>query len=212
MKPERKKDIIFVAGIGTDVGKTVVSAILCEAFQADYWKPVQAGTEEGGDIKTIEQLISNKSTKIHPSAVVLPYPISPHASAEKAGIEINSIDLKIPDTENNLIIEGAGGLMVPLNYNELFIDWVKLNNLKVVLVSRHYLGSINHTLLSAESLKTRNIEVTGIIFNGAENKATEKVIELNTGFTVLGRIDELKEVSANSIHEQAEKFKLNGNF
>lgn len=212
MKPPEEKEIYFVAGIGTDVGKTMVSAILCEALRADYWKPVQAGTAGGGDEKTIERLISNNITKIHPSTVVLPYPVSPHASAEKAGISINMNNLKIPETENTLIIEGAGGLMVPLNYKELFIDWVKTNKLKVILVSRHYLGSINHTLLSAESLKIRNIEVKGILFNGSKNEATEKVIELQTGFTILGRIDELNHISAKSIHEQSEKIKLNGNF
>jgi dethiobiotin synthetase len=133
--------------------------------------------------------------------------MSPHASAEKAGIEIDINLIQLPPTNNNLIIEGAGGLMVPVKRNTLYIDLIKNFNSEVILISRNYLGSINHTLLSAEALMVRNIPVKGIIFNGNENEATESVILEMTGFKLLGRIDEGKIIDKFFVLEQAERFK-----
>jgi dethiobiotin synthetase len=197
----------FVTGIGTDVGKTVASAILCEAMQADYWKPVQAGDLKKSDRIKVNKLISNRNSKCWEEAYALPYAMSPHASAEKAGIEIDINLIQLPPTNNNLIIEGAGGLMVPVKRNTLYIDLIKNFNAEVILVSRNYLGSINHTLLSAEALMVRNIPVKGIIFNGNENEATESVILEMTGFKLLGRIDEGKIIDKFFVLEQAERFK-----
>jgi dethiobiotin synthetase len=178
----------FVTGIGTGVGKSVMSALLCEALEADYWKPVQAGELEFTDTDFVRSLVSSNSRIFHPEAYRLPYPLSPHASAERAGIEIDPKSIRSPETSNKLIIEGAGGLMVPLNRNTLYIDLLSEMNTEVILVSQHYLGSINHTLLSAESLMLRNIPVKGIIFNGDENQETESILLEMTGFTCLGRI------------------------
>jgi dethiobiotin synthetase len=203
---------LFIAGIGTGVGKTIASAILCELFEADYWKPVQAGDIDNGDKSKIKQLISNKKSFIHPEAYCLPYPVSPHASAEKAGTTVNENNLIIPETSDKLIIEGAGGLLVPLNYETLYIDWIKKINIRVVLISRHYLGSINHTLLSCESLRARNIHVEGILFNGIENKQTENVIEQHSGYPVLGRIDPVNRVTKKFVRDQALKLKRNEYF
>jgi len=197
----------FVTGIGTDVGKTVASAILCEAMQADYWKPVQAGDLKKSDRIKVNKLISNRNSKCWEEAYALPYAMSPHASAEKAGIEIDINLIQLPPTNNNLIIEGAGGLMVPVKRNTLYIDIIKNFNAEVILISRNYLGSINHTLLSAEALMVRNIPVKGIIFNGNENEATESVILEMTGFKLLGRIDEGKIIDKFFVLEQAERFK-----
>ncbi len=197
----------FVTGIGTDVGKTVASAILCEAMQADYWKPVQAGDLKKSDRIKVNKLISNRNSKCWEEAYALPYAMSPHASAEKAGIEIDINLIQLPPTNNNLIIEGAGGLMVPVKRNTLYIDLIKNFNAEVILISRNYLGSINHTLLSAEALMVRNIPVKGIIFNGNENEATESVILEMTGFKLLGRIDEGKIIDKFFVLEQAERFK-----
>ena len=197
----------FVTGIGTDVGKTVASAILCEAMQADYWKPVQAGDLKKSDRIKVNKLISNRNSKCWEEAYALPYAMSPHASAEKAGIEIDLNLIQLPPTNNNLIIEGAGGLMVPVKRNTLYIDLIKNFNAEVILISRNYLGSINHTLLSAEALMVRNIPVKGIIFNGNENEATESVILEMTGFKLLGRIDEGKIIDKFFVLEQAERFK-----
>jgi len=197
----------FVSGIGTDVGKTVASAILCEALGADYWKPLQAGDLDNSDTIKVSKLISNKKSKFWKEAYALPYPMSPHASAEKAGIEIDLNLIHLPEISNNLIIEGAGGLMVPVNRNTLYLDLIPKFNAEVILISRNYLGSINHTLLSAEALMVRGVPVKGIIFNGNENEATESIILEMTGFSFLGRIDEGKKIDKKFILKQAERFK-----
>lgn len=181
----------FVTGIGTDVGKTVASAILVEALEADYWKPIQSGAVTDSDRNTVQSLISNNRSVFHKEVYSLREPLSPHAAAELDNIEIKLENIPLPYTHNTLIIEGAGGLMVPLNYNGLMVvDLINHCKAEAILVSRNYLGSINHTLLSVEALKNRNIPITGIIFNGAENKATERVILEQTGLRVLGRIND----------------------
>ncbi|MBL1232094.1 MAG: dethiobiotin synthase [Flavobacteriales bacterium] len=178
----------FITGIGTNIGKTIVSAILTEALEADYWKPVQAGDLENSDTNKVKNLVSNKKSVFHKEAYCLTQPMSPHAAAKMDGIEINLNEIKPPTTNNNLIIEGAGGLMVPLNDKDLIIDLIKKLNAEVILVSQNYLGSINHTLLSIESLKARNIKVKGIIFNGDGNITTEKFILSYTKVNCLGRL------------------------
>lgn len=181
----------FVTGIGTDVGKTVASAILVEALEADYWKPIQSGAVTDSDRNTVQSLISNSRSVFHKEVYSLREPLSPHAAAELDNIEIKLENITFPYTHNTLIIEGAGGLMVPLNYNGLMVvDLINHCKAEAILVSRHYLGSINHTLLSIEALKSREIPIAGIIFNGAENKATERVILEQTGVRMLGRINE----------------------
>ena len=178
----------FITGIGTNIGKTIVSAILTEALEADYWKPIQAGDLEFSDSLKVENLISTTKTKIHPEAYRLNQPMSPHAAAKLDNISIDLEKIELPKTTNHLIIEGAGGLMVPLNDNELLIDLIQKLDVEVILVSQNYLGSINHTLLSLEVLKSKNLNVLGIIFNGEENTETEKYILNYTGVAKLGRI------------------------
>ncbi len=186
MAPKR----YFVTGIGTDVGKTVASAILVEALEADYWKPIQSGATTDSDRRTVQSLITNTKSVFHPEVYSLTEPLSPHAAAELDGVELQLDKIAVPETENTLIIEGAGGLMVPLNYKGLMVvDLITYCKAEAILVSRNYLGSINHTLLSIEALINRNIPIKGIIINGAENKATERVI-LDTGIPMLGRINE----------------------
>ncbi|GEO05373.1 ATP-dependent dethiobiotin synthetase BioD [Adhaeribacter aerolatus] len=176
---------IFVTGIGTEVGKTVVSAILTEALEADYWKPVQSGAETDSDTETVKALIQNRKSFFHPEAYRLPLPLSPHEAAEAAGVNILLENIKLPSTANHLIIEGAGGLFVPLNQKDLIVDLLPAFGCEVVLVSRNYLGSINHTLLTWEALKIRNIKVLGLVFNGEPNAATENFILNYTGIPKL---------------------------
>jgi dethiobiotin synthetase len=178
----------IVAGIGTEIGKTVVSAILVEALQADYWKPIQSGALEDSDTETVRQLISNSRSRFHPEAYRLREPLSPHAAAAIDGVTIALENLVIPETDNSLIIELAGGLMVPLNDTDLNIDFVQQTGLPVVLVSRNYLGSINHTLLSVDALKNRQIPIMGLIFNGETTPASESFIINYTQIPCLGRI------------------------
>jgi dethiobiotin synthetase len=198
---------LFVTGIGTEVGKTIVSAILTEALAADYWKPVQAGDLHFSDTHKVENLISNSKTNFHPEAFRLNHPMSPHAAAERDEINIQLADIKLPDTENHLIIEGAGGLMVPLNHKDCLIDLLPQLGCEVILVSRHYLGSINHTLLSVEALQHRNIPIKGIIFNGNENADTESVILAMTGLSFLGRIEEEDSFNKETVLSYSQQFK-----
>jgi dethiobiotin synthetase len=200
------KGSYFISGIGTGIGKTVISAILVEALKADYWKPVQAGGLDATDSMEVQSLVSNSNSVFHPEVYRLPYPVSPHASAARAGIEIEPNRFQLPTTNNRLIVEGAGGLLVPLNSKLLLIDLIELLGLPVVLVSRHYLGSINHTLLSAEALKNRQISVRGILFNGAENRESESVIQEITGLEVLGRVEETEQVDREFILNQSKQF------
>ena len=196
----------FVAGIGTGVGKTVASAILCKALKANYWKPFQSGDLEYSDTDRVNDLINDTAHISFAEAYRLPYPVSPHASAERAGITIHADALEIPRHNSTLIIEGAGGLLVPLRYDTLYLDIIPQFEAEVILVSRHYLGSINHTLLSIEALKSRNIRVKGILFNGCEVPETEKVISQTSPWPILGRIDDTDQADANFVAEQALKF------
>ena len=196
-----------ISGIGTDVGKTVASAIIAEALDASYWKPVQAGDLYFSDTMKVDHWTDEKVTVL-PERYRLNQPMSPHAAAEKDGISIEIEDFQLPEVESNLIIEGAGGLMVPVNSNGLlYIDLFQKWNVPVILVSRHYLGSINHTLLSVEALKSRNIPVEGIVFVGDENTTTESIILQVTGFKMIGRIPIAEEVNSSFVSEQAQKMK-----
>ncbi|MFK8270469.1 dethiobiotin synthase [Capnocytophaga stomatis] len=201
------KNTYFITGISTDVGKTIVSAIITEALQADYWKPIQAGDLENSDTHKVKRLISNNKTLFHSSSYALNTPASPHLSAELDGISIDIKKIKRPDTDNHLVIEGAGGLLVPLNQTDTIADLILLSD-KIIIVSRHYLGSINHTLLTYEALKHRNLPVCGIIFSGKENKSSESIILKKTGAKFLGRIDEEPYFDKNVISYYADKLKL----
>ena len=198
----------FVTGIGTEVGKTIAAAIVTEALQADYWKPIQAGDLDHSDTHKVKELISNEKTAFHSNSFALKTPMSPHAAAEIDGVQISSKAINEPQTENELVIEGAGGLLVPISNTETILDLIKPDH-KVILVSRHYLGSINHTLLSVEALRSRGLNCFGIIFNGNENPSTEKIIEEMTGTPVLLRIKEEENFGKQKISEYAEKLKQN---
>jgi dethiobiotin synthetase len=197
----------FITGIGTDVGKTIAASIITEALEADYWKPIQAGDLDASDTLKVKALVGNTKTVFHTEAYRLNHPMSPHAAAERDGVEINLQSIKLPATQNHLVIEGAGGLLVPLNRKETILDLITQLGIEVILVSRHYLGSINHTLMSVELLKNRNIAIKGILFNGAENKDTESIIQEITGLTILGRIDELEDLNKGVISSIAQELK-----
>ncbi|MEO6523675.1 MAG: dethiobiotin synthase [Mucilaginibacter sp.] len=168
---------IFITGIGTGIGKTIVSAVMVEHFKADYWKPIQSGDLDNSDTLMVKSLISNSTSVFHPEAYRLTQPYSPHKSAALDGITIDPAKIILPKTQNQLIIEGAGGLMVPLNDTFLMIDLIKQLDAEVILVSKNYLGSINHTLLSIEALKYRSIPLKMIIFNGEPDVDSESIIK-----------------------------------
>jgi dethiobiotin synthetase len=199
---------IFITGTGTDVGKTLISAILTESLQADYWKPVQAGFSEGTDSLFVENMISNNRSKVHPELYKLKMPASPHlaAPAEQKEITIKDIKDHLPQTKNQLIIEGAGGLMVPLNQQELMLDLIKEINAKVIIVSKNELGSINHSLLTAAVLKKENADVAGWIFT-EEYQHYENEIAAWSGFPVIASVKHLSTISKETIKEQALKLR-----
>jgi dethiobiotin synthetase len=194
-----EKEILFVSGIGTGIGKTMVSAVLVEKLKADYWKPVQSGDLDKSDSFSVKNLISNKDSKIHPETYKLTQPYSPHKSAAIDKLSIDPEKIILPQTNNTLIIEGAGGLMVPLTDNFLMIDLIKKLNIQVVLVSQNYLGSINHTLLSIQALKQYEIPIKGIIFNGVKDIYSKEFILQYSEIALLGHIPQYKEIDKKAI-------------
>ena len=196
---------LFITGISTEVGKTVASAIVVEALEADYWKPIQAGDLDNSDSHKIESLISNDKTIIHPNSYALKTPMSPHAAADIDGITIDLDKIVPPKIENHLVIEGAGGLLVPLNDTDTIFDLIQ-PNYKVIVVSRHYLGSINHTLLTLEKLQEKKVKA-GIIFSGDEHPTTEDIILKKSEVTFLGRINEEPKFDKEVIRKYAKQLK-----
>ncbi|WP_431156891.1 dethiobiotin synthase [Winogradskyella poriferorum] len=198
---------LFVTGISTDVGKTIASAILVEALQADYFKPVQAGDLDNSDTHKVERLVSNSKSVFHQNSYALNTPMSPHGAAELDGIQIDLKQIKRPKTKNSLVIEGAGGLLVPLNSTDTIMDLIEPTD-KVIVISRHYLGSINHSLLTINTLKDKGFDVS-IIYSGDEHKSTESIIEKMTNVKVIGRINDEPYFDQNVIKEYAETFRSN---
>ncbi|HSN09260.1 MAG TPA: dethiobiotin synthase [Hanamia sp.] len=199
---------IFITGTGTDVGKTLIAAIVTEALQADYWKPVQAGFSDGTDSLFVEEMISNNQSKIHPELYKLKMPASPHlaAAAEQKEIKIKEIITHLPKTKNRLIIEGAGGLMVPLNKKKMILNLIKELNAKVIIVSKNELGSINHSLLTAAVLKKEKADVAGWIFT-EEYQNYENEIAGWSGYPVIASVKHLPVISKETIKEQALKLR-----
>ena len=207
---------IFITGIGTGIGKTIVSAIVTEALEADYWKPIQAGFEDGTDALQVSKLISNPFSTIHKEAYKLAMPASPHIAsrAEKIDITTKSIALQMPKLNNNpfvankplssgLVVEGAGGIMVPINNEEFIIDLIEALQARVILVSRNYLGSINHSLLTASICKARNIDVIGWVFNDQYLDYENEIVAW-TGYPRIASIPFCESVNRDFVSEQAQ--------
>ena len=199
---------LFITGISTDVGKTIASSIIVQALEADYWKPIQAGDLKHSDSHKVKSYINNSKTQIHANSYRLQTPASPHLAAKIDGITIDLKNVLEPDTQNHLVIEGAGGILVPLNETETIVDLIQ-KDYKIILVSRHYLGSINHTLLTFEALKNRNLKLHGIIFSGNENKPSEEIILEKTNAKFIGRIDDEPYFDQSVIQYYADLFREN---
>ena len=200
-----KKQKYFITGISTEVGKTVASAIITEALEADYWKPIQSGDLEYSDTHKVQELISNSKTVFHKNSYALHTPMSPHASAAIDGVTIELDKIIPPKTQNKLVVEGAGGILVPLNDTDTVLDVIK-PDYKVIVVSRHYLGSINHTLMTLRLLKEKGFDIS-LIFSGNEHPTTESIIKKMSGVKVIGRIEEEPYFDKNVIKEYADKFR-----
>lgn len=201
---------IAIVGIGTEVGKTLVSAIACIAFNATYWKPIQTGYLHGeGDIdsKTIHQWTK---TPIYPEAYLLQEPLSPHIAAQIDQIEIDISTIQLPkDIKGNLVIETAGGLMVPINDHLVYLDIIQQWNIPVILTMSQYLGNINHTILSIEMLKSKNISILGIVSNGKSLPDTNRWIEQYSKIPIILEIPPLEIISTDIIQDLASQLKFN---
>ena len=199
---------LFITGISTNVGKTIASAIITEALEADYWKPIQAGDLNHSDTHKVQSLVSNSQSHFHSNSYALQTPASPHLAAAIDGLTIAMNQIQEPKTNNHLVVEGAVGILVPLNETQSVVDLIQ-PDYKVIVVSRHYLGSINHTLLTIEALQNRQIQVAGIIFSGDENTSSESIILSRTAVPFLGRIAQEPYFDTNVISEYAELFREN---
>lgn len=196
---------IFITGIGTEIGKTVVSAVIAEALQADYWKPVQAGFVEGTDNQRLKSLISNSSTRFFDEVYKLKLPASPHIAAKEEHDNI-SLDVIMQHyrtiQSEQLVIEGAGGIMVPLNDKDFVIDLIEQLQAKVILVSRNYLGSINHSLVTAALCKQRRLDVVGWVFNDQYLHYEEEIAGWS-GYPKIASIPFTSQVNSTFVSEQA---------
>jgi dethiobiotin synthetase len=200
---------IFITGIGTDVGKTLVAAIVTEALQADYWKPVQAGFENGTDAGWVGKMLTNRHSVVYPETHRLALPASPHIAAkeENINIQLNKLLEQAKDFQKaagakQLIIEGAGGLLVPLSDTLLIADFIKALDAKVIIVSRNYLGSINHSLLTAAYCQSKGLDVAGWIFNDNYLQYTAD-IEAWTGIPAIASIPHLPTIDQHTIQGEA---------
>ena len=204
---------IFITGIGTGVGKTLVSAIVTESLEADYWKPIQAGLAEGTDAKTVRSFISNISTVIHPATYELLTPASPHIAARIDGVTIeiakllqSAQDIQFKIGTKNLVVEGAGGLLVPLQEHVLLVDFIRLLQAKVILVSRNYLGSINHSLLTAAFCRSNDIEVMGWIFTDTYLDYEDEIVQWS-GYPKIASVPKLTEINKDIVALEAQRIK-----
>ena len=194
---------LFITGIGTDVGKTVASAVITKALEADYWKPAQCGDLDNSDSIKIARLTGLNT---FPEAYRLQAPMSPHAAADLEGVELNINEIELPSSDNTIVAEGAGVVMVPFNSDETYLDLMVKLNLPVVLVTRHYLGSINHTMLSWKVLKEAGLNVVSVVISGTPQESTESHFKAVMDVPFI-RINELNEVNSDSIAEEAQGLK-----
>lgn len=193
----------FVTGIGTGIGKTYVSSVLTEALKADYWKPIQCGTSEGTDTEKVKALISNSESVFHNEAYCFADPVSPHIASASENVKIKMDGMVIPHVKKHLIIEGAGGLMVPLNDNAFAIDLAREFEAEVILVCRNYLGCINHSLLSIDYLLRNEFQVKGIILNGNFDKGEKSAIMNYSELPVLAEFAEVNNVTKETVLSQS---------
>lgn len=196
---------IFVTGTDTEIGKTVVSAMLVQGLGASYWKPIQAGLEEETDTEFVRRTTDLTDSHIKPERYRLNTPMSPHASAEIDDVSIDMTDFELPDYEtDHLVVEGAGGLLVPFNDEDMIIDLISYLELPVVLVARSTLGTLNHTFLSLEALRSRDIPILGVVLNGPRHKSNYETIEEYGNINILAEIENIDEINASSLSQTFE--------
>lgn len=203
---------IVVSGIDTEVGKTLVSALLVQALEADYWKPIQSGAEEGTDSECVAKLAAQPNLTIHPEAYCLQAPLSPHTAAELEGVTLDPSHIQLPTAAKPLIVELAGGLLAPLTDESLIGDIAQTWDPIWIIVSRNYLGSINHTLLTVEALRHRGAEIFGLIFGGDPDPSKERTILAQTGLPCLAHLGTINPITPDTLRSIAETWKQQAPF
>ena len=199
---------IIICGTDTDVGKTIVSSFFVQGLKGIYWKPIQSGTEEGTDTKTVCNLLNLEPNRYLSERYKFKAPVSPHWAAEQESVFIEPSNLKLPDLDELIIIETAGGLMVPLNRDWLQIDQLKVWGAPIILVARTGLGTLNHTLLSLEALRNRKINVIGIVLNGPPHNDNPKTLEQFGDTKILASLPIFDEVNAKVLSQEWNKQQL----
>lgn len=190
----------FVTGTDTEIGKTVISAILTQGLNASYWKPIQAGLEEETDTQFVQRTTDISASAIKPESYRLKTPMSPHGAAEIDDVKISMEDFKLPEYEtDHLVVEGAGGLMVPMNDEDMVIDLISHLELPVVLVAQSTLGTLNHTFLSLEALRKRDIPILGVVLNGPRHQSNYEAIQKYGDINILAEVEPLDELTAESL-------------
>jgi len=198
----------FITAIDTNIGKTLISSVIVQKLGFDYWKPIQSGLESPTDTETVQSLVKRTDVTFHTERFRLNQPLSPHNAAELDNISIKLTDFNLP-TNRNLIIEGAGGVMVPLNYEgDTMLDLMRTFPCEIIIVSKNYLGSINHTLMTCNVLKNAGLTVKGLIFSGERNKSSEKVIQIVSNLPILGYIPTLTDINKEVIDQLSRKIEL----
>jgi dethiobiotin synthetase len=197
----------FVTGTDTGIGKTVASALLCAALDAIYWKPIQTGSRQGTDRATVMRLAGLPRERTIPETYRFAPPVSPHLAARRAGTRIELRKIKLPSLPRaeNLIVEGAGGVLVPVNESQLMTHVMKRLKLPVLLVARSSLGTINHTTLSLAALRAASLEVRGVIMVGKPNPENRKAIEHYGNIAVVGMIPVLPRMNRRTLAEAFRK-------
>ena len=196
------QDQLVICGTDTDVGKTVVSALVVQGLGAHYWKPVQSGLEGGGDTGRLQALLQLPSQRLLPEAYRLQAPVSPHWAAEREGIVIDPARLALPALAGPLVVETAGGLLVPLRRDWLQIDQLAVWGLPVLLVARSGLGTLNHTLLSVEALRRRGLPLLGLVLNGPLHPDNPATLAALAQAPVLAQLPPLNPLSAAALADQ----------
>lgn len=187
----------FITGTDTNVGKTTLAALLCAALDAIYWKPIQTGVREGTDRATVIRLAELPRNRTLPEAYRFSPPVSPHLAAQRAGVRIDLRKINLPTlaAHENLIVEGAGGALVPINSTQLMTDLMLRLALPVILVSRTALGTINHTLLSIAALRASRLDLRGVVMVGKSNRDNRRAIEHYGGIEVIGAVPFLPRIN-----------------
>lgn len=198
--------LIFVTGTDTGIGKTVVSAMLTKVLDASYWKPIQAGLEEETDTEFVRRTTGFSDDRIIPERYRLQTPMSPHGAAKIDDVYIQMSDFSLPEYKtDHLVVEGAGGLMVPINNNDMIIDLISYLQMPVVLVARSSLGTLNHTFLSLEALRKRHIPILGVVMNGPEHQSNREAIQHYGNVDILAEVDTIEDISPHALQTSFEK-------